>query len=217
MAALPADLERLLHDLRGPLNAMAMHVEILRRLGGSEPGARASLEVLQQEIGRLAAMLPAAFAVMALEPGVPERVNLRTLAERALADQPPGAVTLASGPWPDVCVHAPLLVLAIDHLVRNALEATRAGGERPAQPCVSCEVAPPGSVTLVVRDWGRGLPATNPHALIRLAPRTSNARPRAGLVSVERIARLHGGSLTFLTPPDGGAEVRLVLPMGGLT
>jgi signal transduction histidine kinase len=215
MGALPADLERLLHDLRGPLNAMAMQVEILRRLGLAEPGARASVEALQQEIGRLAAMLPAAFEVMALEPGPPERVNLRALVEQALVGQPAGEVTLAAGPWPDVQAHAPLLTLAIGHLVRNALEATRQAGPRAAMPRVSVETSS-GTLALAVRDWGRGLPATNPRALIRLAAGTSTKRPRAGLVIVERIARLHGGSLAFLTPPDGGAEVRLILP-GALT
>jgi signal transduction histidine kinase len=188
-----------------------MQVEILRRLGLSEPGARASVDALQQEIARLAPMLPAAFEVVALEPGAPERVNLRVLVARALAETGAGKVTLADGAWPDVCAHASLLALAIAHLVRTALEA---GPDGSPPPHVSCETAPSGDVTLMVRDWGRGLPATNLHSLIRLAPGT-NGRPRAGLVTVERIVRLHGGGLTFVKPPDGGAEVRLLLPAWG--
>lgn len=31
MTRLPEDLDRLLHDLRGPLNALAMHAEVVTR------------------------------------------------------------------------------------------------------------------------------------------------------------------------------------------
>jgi hypothetical protein len=75
-------------------------------------------------------------------------------------------------------------------------------------------LAPPDQVALVVRDWGRGLRTTNPRVLIRLGASREPDRASAGLVAVERIARLHQGGLEFVAPPDGGAEVRLRLPAG---
>ena len=215
MASLPADLDRLLHDLRGPLNAMVMHLEILKRQSSLDVSARASLDVLQQEVGRLAVMLPAAFEVLALEPGLPEVVNLRTLVERVLKDEGWREVTLVEGAWPEVRGDAALLGLAVAQLVRNALEATREAGPDRPPPCVGFESRPPDHVSLVIRDSGKGLRTTNPRALIRLAAGRAAERKGTGLVTVERIARLHGGGLEFKVAPSGGAEVRLVMNIGG--
>ena len=66
-APLPVDLDRLLHDLRGPLNAVVIHLEVLKRLAGDQAPVRASLQSINQELERLTAMLPLAFAVSALE------------------------------------------------------------------------------------------------------------------------------------------------------
>jgi signal transduction histidine kinase len=197
------DLDRILHDLRGPLNAMVMHVEVLKRALTDDADAQASVTAIQAELARLARLLPAAFEVLALERGEVARVSLRALVDRALVEHRLAAVQVDDGPWPEVAGDADLLVLAIAHLVRNALAATHAAGRTDHPPRVAVEVAEPGLVTLVVRDWGAGFTHTNPKVLIRLAG--------VGLLTVERVARLHGGRLSFASPGDG-AEVRLTLP-----
>jgi len=207
MDGLPEDLDRLLHDLRGPLNAMQMHVELLKRLDVAEPAALSSLETIAQEVMRLGAMLPAAFRVVALERRDDAVHDLRALAGAALEEHDVRGVVLGDGAWPRVRGDGRLLRLAVGHLARNAVAA---GGERPA------EIRAWGTgrdVVLAVRDWGGGLRTTNPRALIRLALRPGGP-PRVGLVIVERVARLHGGRLEFLTPAGGGTEVRMVLPTG---
>jgi signal transduction histidine kinase len=180
-----------------------MHLEVLKRALADDADALASVTTIQQELSRLARMLPAAFDVIALERGDVQRVNLRRLVERAIEEHRLSAVEVQDGPWPDVTGDADLLVLAVAHLLRNAVAATRAAGRADAPPRVGVETDA-GSVTLVVRDWGTGLRSTNPKVLIRLAG--------VGLLTVERIARLHRGRLTFAAPGDG-AEVRLTLPV----
>jgi signal transduction histidine kinase len=212
MTALPADLDRLLHDLRGPLNVASMHLEILKRAGPSEPGALASLEALRQEVGRLAALLPAAFSIVALESADRARVDLEALVRRVLQEHGLGPVTLASTPWPEVPGDSQLLGLAVTHLIRNALTATAGAGPGRRAPEVSARPAAHGQVALIVRDWGSGLRTTNAPALIRLAISPVTGRPAVGLATAERIARLHRGALEFRSPADGGAEVALILP-----
>jgi signal transduction histidine kinase len=197
------DLDRILHDLRGPLNSVGMHLEVLKRALADDPDALASVATIQHELSRLATMLPAAFDVIALERGHVERVSVRTLVERAIDEYRLSPVDVPDGPWPDVSGDPDLLTLAIGHLLRNALAATRAAGRTDHPPRVGVETDQPGSVTLVIRDWGTGFKSTNPKVLIRLAG--------VGLLMVERVARLHGGRLGFATPGDG-AEVRLTLP-----
>lgn len=206
----PVELERLLHDLRGALNTVRMHVEVLKG-SADDVAARGTLVTIEQELKRLALLLPAAFAVVAVERGALESVNLRAVVDTALREHKVEPVTIADGPWPEVRADVRLLGLAVAHLARNALDATRAaGGQRPA-PRVSCSASASGEVTLTVRDWGRGLRSTNPMSLIRLTLAADRPHVGVGLLTVERIARLHGGRLEFGAPADGGAEVRLTL------
>jgi two-component system, NtrC family, sensor histidine kinase HydH len=205
--ALPPSLARLLHDLRGPLNSLTMHLQVLKRTVAEDAIAADSLRTVQEQIARLADMLPAAFAVAGLEAGTPRAVDLGAVMEAA-RDQAGGPVTLANTAWPSVRGDEALLTLALGHLLRNAVEATPAG--RP-WPMVSAKVA--GAETLVeVQDWGTGLKVTEPKLLIRLMHSTKAGHRGVGLVTAERVAHLHGGTLRFESPPDGGALVTLTLP-----
>lgn len=204
---LPPDLARLLHDVRGPLNALTMHLQALQRIAAADAVAEASLRAAQEQLARLADMLPAAFAVVALEPGPRRRIDLGAVMEAA-RDQAGGPVTLANTAWPAVMGDEALLTLAVGHLLRNAVEATPAG--RP-WPMVSATAA--GAETRVeVRDWGTGLPATEPRLLIRLLHSSKGRHRGLGLVTVDRVARLHHGALRFESAADGGAVVTLALP-----
>jgi hypothetical protein len=174
MPPLPADLERLLHDLRGPLNAILMHLQVVRRTVGEVSAAKPSLDTMQAEVDRLSRMLTAAFDVLAVERGAGERASLRALVEQALAEsEPPGPVCVAAGEWPDV--------------------------EGPRPPEVSVESSEE-TVTLVVRDWAPRPRSTDPRVALRLSP-TSSARD---LVGADRIARLHGGALRLAAAEPGG-------------
>jgi signal transduction histidine kinase len=203
MRPIREDLDRILHDLRGPLNSASIHLEVLKRAVADDPDALSSVTMIQQGLSRMAAMLPAAFGVISLERGDVKRLNLRALVQRAIDEHGLAAVEVDEGPWPEINGDGDLLALAIAHLLRNAITATRDGGRTDRPPRARVETDRPDSVTLVVRDWGRGFKSTNPKVLIRLAG--------VGLLTVERVARLHGGQLSFVNPGNG-AEVRLTLP-----
>jgi len=207
---LPADLERLLHDLRGPLNSAVMHLTVVKRAGVSDPLANQSLETIGQELVRLARMLPAAFSVAALDRNEMAMVDLRSVVEQEVRRLGTAGVSVVGSEWPRVRGDAELLSVAASHLIRNALEATEDAGPGRPSPTVGAETADE-RVALVVRDWGVGI--RNPRVAIRLAASKKPGRAGLGLVTVERIARLHGGTLALSTPPDGGIEARLTLPV----
>jgi signal transduction histidine kinase len=216
-SSLPAELDRLLHDLRGPLNSAVMHVEVLRRAAAADPAAKQSVDTIADQLQRLAAMLPAVFDVVALEIGPTRVVSLRDIAAGARAETGAADAVLADAPWPEVVGDPRLLTLAAAHLLRNAVAATlAAGGPRPA-PRLEADILGDGRAALRVRDWGVGLKSTNPKVLVRLAVTAGPLSPRGhgiGLLASERIARLHGGGLSFRQLVDG-AEVSLVLPAAG--
>jgi len=205
---LPAELARLLHDLRGPLNSAVMHLEVLKRTVAGDPTADESLRTVLQQLARLSDMLPVALGVAALEAQLPRAHDLKRLAEQARAVRGLATVTLGAGDWPRVSGDDALLVLAIGELLANAVEATPAAAPPPE---VTATLGPDGRAALIVRDHGAGLRTTNPKLLIRLLQSTKPGHRGLGLVTVERVVRQHGGTLEFESLPDG-ARVTLRLP-----
>lgn len=208
---LPAELARLLHDLRGPLNSAVMHLEVLKRTVAGDPTADSSLRTVLQQLSRLSDMLPAAVGVAALEPRQRRVHDLRALTERARDAGGHASVRIADGAWPRVNGDDALLVRAIGELIANAIEATPNGAPPPE---LTATTAPGGEVALSVRDYGTGLRTTNPKLLIRLLHSTKPGHQGVGLVTVERVARLHGGSIEFESLSQG-ARVTLRLPAAG--
>jgi signal transduction histidine kinase len=206
-APLPADLDRLLHDVRGPLNAAVMHLEVLKRLSADEPTARASLQSIHHELERLTAMLPLAFAVCAIEMGPTRRLLLRGVVESAVDDAARKRVHVEPGAWPEVTGDERLLVLAARQLIANALEASGDDGEVR----VSVVAEDGETLALVVQDSGTGFKTRNQNAVVRLMGGTKPGHLGVGLLIAQRIARLHGGRLHFETASDRGGIVRLVL------
>ena len=204
---LPPELARLLHDLRGPLNSAVMHLEVLKRTVAEDPASSDSLRTVLQQLARLSDMLPAAFGIAALEAGPLTRISLRGVVDGVRTQFGLERVRVVGDPWPAVQGDEGLLRLATAHLLRNAVEATPAGAPDPA---VSVSQTA-DSVLLAVRDWGGGLPTANPKLLLRLLHSTKSAHRGVGLLTVERVARLHGGVLEFEALPDG-ASVTLSLP-----
>ena len=179
-SALPADLERLLHDLRGPLNSAVMHLEVVKRAGVSDPLAKQSLETIAQELQRLARMLPAAFSVAALDRNETVVVDLRSIVEQELRRPGTSGVSLIGSEWPHVRGDAQLLGVAASHLIKNAVEATEAAGPGRPSPTITAELSD-GRAVLVVRDWGTGL--RNPRVAIRLAASQKPGRTGIGRAS----------------------------------
>ena len=99
------------------------------------------------------------------------------------------------------------ITLALTHLLRNAVEATADGAKAPAITGTTAN----GEALVHVRDWGPGLRTANSRLLFKLLQSTKPGHRGLGLVTVERIARLHGGELRFESLGDG-ALVTLALP-----
>jgi signal transduction histidine kinase len=204
---LPGELARLLHDLRGPLNSAGIHLEVLKRAVADDPVAADSLRTIVQQLARVAAMLPDALTVAAVEVGPFHLVSLRDVAAQA-AEPYGSAVVLEEGEWPSVRGDASALVLALGEILGNAVEATKEGAPPPRVSVARVE----HNVVVSVRDRGEGLRTTNPKLLIRLGHTAKPGHRGYGLLIAERVARLHNGRVTFESTPEG-ATVSLVLPL----
>jgi two-component system osmolarity sensor histidine kinase EnvZ len=121
------------------------------------------------------------------------------------------AVTVELGPLPPVPVWVGALRRAMLNLLENAV--AYGGGEIALRTALVDD-----SVEISVLDRGPGIPEASLEAVKRPFHRLDVARGGAGgsglgLAIVERIARLHGGSLSLANRPGGGLEARLTIPL----
>ncbi|BEP67374.1 MULTISPECIES: ATP-binding protein [unclassified Variovorax] len=218
------------HDLRQPLQAMALNVGALRHVAMA-PDARAIVEVVDSSLEQLRAMLDALLDVSKLDAGVvvaqPQRVQIDRLLTAVMAsfgaaaaarrvalhtDCPPG---LAVRTDPD------LLRRMLANLVDNAIKFSPAGGQvevrvRTQDPLDASDAG----VELTVQDSGPGIAPENHRLvfedLVQLHSAGSGATPAAGhglgLGIVRRMAELLGVPVELESRLGAGACFRLRLP-----
>jgi two-component system C4-dicarboxylate transport sensor histidine kinase DctB len=112
-------------------------------------------------------------------------------------------------PLPPVRVDGDLLGRALMELLRNAAEAK---GSRHIEVRVQTD-GPDGRLKIEVRDDGSGL---TEHALRHafdpfFSAKPAGRQPGLGLASARRCIEAHGGRITLVNRPTGGAVATIVL------
>jgi len=211
LAAWQGIARRLAHEIKNPLTpiTLAMH-RIERR--SADPAVSESIAAVLEETANLA-RLADEFSLFARLPApVPQPLELRALLTEVIALYLPAerfrarwvgwptAVPLAADPGQ--------LRQALANLVKNAGEAM---GERGALTLRYARQA--GWHRLELDDEGPGF-AGDPEALFEPYVTSKAAGTGLGLAIARRIVEDHGGQLTALALPAGGARFTLALPAG---
>jgi signal transduction histidine kinase len=145
------------------------------------------------------------------ENAVGPRLLLEELvAQTRVAGRP---VTMTAGELPAALRGEPSgLRLALKVLLDNALRYTPAG---TALHVTGRRVD--GGVEMALRDEGQGVPPDDVARIFDKGYRGANATGVAGsglgLYMARSVVEVHGGSLTYALPAEGGAEFRLWLPV----
>jgi signal transduction histidine kinase len=208
------------HELRSPLTALKLQLELLRR-ATDDAARRAATEQLAQGIERAVRLVEQLLALARSEPGTSvamQPLDLAELARQALADLLP----LAAGRGSEIELHAdapvPLqgdragLVALVRNLADNALRYAPPGARVELR--VTLEQ---GAPRLVVDDAGPGIP---PHerdkVFDRFVRRAGEAESGSGLglAIVRGVAQRHGATVQLGDSPLGGlrVEVRWATP-----
>ncbi len=210
------------HELRTPLAALRMRIQLLQRQRqqdghGATP---AELQTLRDDVDRSTALVESLLTLARLDPLRPQTLVKESVSlaaefgqlERLLGARARGkGMTLVLERQVD-SVHAEptLLHSALTNLIDNALRYGAAGGwvRVQALPLAGADVdAGAGGVQLAVRDDG---PGVAPAERARLGERffrvlgTGETGNGLGLSIVERTAALHGAALRF----EGGLDGR---------
>lgn len=199
-------LVALSHDLRSPLTAMRLRIEMLDE---TEDSIR--LKALVEEMQAMVeATLEFARGVTRAEPAA--EVDLAVLLGDLVGDVSGDRATLAaSQPLP-----ATIRPQALNRALRNLIDnAVRYGGV--AKVTLTQE---PGMAVITIADKGSGLPDDQLEAVFEPFVRLEGSRSRdtggvgLGLAIARTIIQAHGGTVLLRNPVDGGLEAVVRLPIG---
>ena len=198
-----SEIARMSHLLRGRLQTALLNLQCVAVQHQGDAATQELVGVVRQELLDESRLLVAAFEVLSLDIARLERVNLGFLVRQTLRVHRLRHVIVADVDWPEIIGDFELLSLAVAHLVRNAHEATPRGGRAPE---IAATVRSKQWIDVLVRDWGCGF---DPRSRVFSSKRPSHVA--TGLLTAQRIARLHGGRLSFQSSHHG-TQARLVLP-----
>ena len=208
----------LAHEIRNPLNGAQLHVSFLQRAiktRGGEPEMREAVNVVGDEIRRLAALVTEFLDFARPRPPQLRPTPARALCERAIHLLSPKATEAQTGLVLDFPNREPILNVdaakieqVLLNLLGNAVEALApAGGGR-----VTLRVRrQPRSVFFEVEDTGPGLPSPDAPIFDPFFS-TKPDGTGLGLAISHRIVSDHGGDLTVESRP-GRTVFRVTLPL----
>ena len=201
------------HELRSPLTALKLQLELLRRAPDAveRDAARAALG---EGIARASRLVEQLLALARAEPDAsfaPQRVNLATIAAqaiadtRAFADSRSIALELRAEGSPAVDGDPLALGLLVRNLVDNAVRYSPSGSRVEVQV-----QADGGGTLLLVDDAGPGIPESERERVFdRFYRRADTSEPGSGLglAIVRSVADAHGASVALDRSPRGGLRV----------
>jgi signal transduction histidine kinase len=224
----PAPVQRLAiaartlaHEVKTPLNALAIHLEVLRNRvsaeGDGDAQSERSLSALDssvRQVDRLVRDFTDYSAPVTMErKSIDVADVLDTSLEAASSDCTAKRINLlkdlAPGPWP-LQGDAARLRQSFDNLLRNAMEAQPEGGEIHVSA-----VKNESELVLDISDLGPGVPPERRGDLFEFGKTTKVGGSGIGLPLSQLIVESHGGSLAYhdRNGSTGGATFRITLPM----
>ena len=199
-------LAALSHDLRSPLTAMRLRVDLL-----AEDEDSIRLKALVEEMQAMVEQT-LDFARAAAQGEAVQEVDLAALLADLVSDAGAGRATLAAS--------APVRVnqrpIAITRALRNLIDNALRYGNRAEVALVRQG----GEAVVTIADHGPGLPEDRLEAVFEPFVRGEASRSRAtggvglGLAIARSIARAQGGDVTLANRPGGGLLATLRLPLG---
>jgi signal transduction histidine kinase len=217
LAAIGRLMSGVAHEVKNPLNAMVLQLEVLKaRLGEDGGRVHPQMEVLAEEMRRLDRVVKTFLDFTRPVEIHPVMVEVEPLVRRVFALAEPQAkgnnikLTLAgNGPVPPLLLDRDLMKQALLNLVLNGCQAMPKGGELTVTTR-----AIPNALVLEIADTGVGIPADDQQKIFSLFYSTKPGGTGVGLAVVFRVVQLHNGTIEFTSELNHGTTFRITLPTG---
>jgi PAS domain S-box-containing protein len=204
------------HEVKNPINAIVIHLEILReRILQLDPETRRHMDIINSEIHRLDRVVKTLVDFSRPVELKLTTLDLRTLAADVVALAAPEArshqVTVVQDfgeqPLP-VHVDTDLMKQAILNVVINGMQAMPDGGTLTFRAFAASQAA-----VLEVHDSGSGIPPEIRDKIFNLYFTTKKAGSGIGLAMTYRAMQLHNGALDLDSVDGQGTTFRFMLPL----
>jgi signal transduction histidine kinase len=218
-----ADLGRITsgiaHEVKNPLNAMVIHLEILRsKLESGTADPRPQLEILDSEIKRLDRVVQTFLnftwpVEVHLQPIDLNMIVTQVTALASTEAQERGVTInkqLDNDPLLIKC-DADLLNQALLNVIINGCQAMPEGG--PLK--VTTSRSEDGSARITITDRGVGIAEEDQERIFNLYYTTKKGGSGIGLAQAFRAVQLHGGMIRFDSQVGVGTTFEIVLPAAG--
>jgi signal transduction histidine kinase len=204
------------HEVKNPINAIVIHLEILReRLLQMDPETKRHMDIISSEFQRLDRVVKTLVDFSRPMELRLEETDLRRITDEVVALASPEAqqlgVTIVNERSPNPMparVDEDLVKQALLNVVLNGVQAMQNGGTLTVRSYRQGE-----NGTIEVRDQGAGIPPEVRDKIFNLYFTTKKAGSGIGLAMTYRVLQLHNGALEFESEVDKGTTFRLVLPL----
>jgi signal transduction histidine kinase len=231
LAALGRLMAGVAHEVKNPLNAMTIHLELLKQKlaamrepitvpAGPSGGSRTldltkHVSVIGDEIKRLDQVVVGFLKFARPDELKLQPVHLASLVSEVLSMTAPeaerrGIMVKSECPpsVPEINADPGMLQQALLNLTINACHAMPDGGTLR----LICRPAPRRRVEVAVEDTGVGIPPENLGRIFDLYFTTKEKGSGIGLSMVFRIVQLHDGEVEVQSTPGRGTKFRLLFP-----
>ncbi len=217
LAAIGRLMSGVAHEVKNPLNAMVLQLEVLKaRLGDQGEKVHPQVEILTEEIRRLDRVVKTFLDFTRPVEIHPADAEIAPLVREVFALAEPQArsnnvqlILAGNGATPPVRVDRDLIKQALLNLVLNGCQAMPKGGELTITPH-----AMPNAVELEIRDSGVGIPPDAQKRIFSLFYTTKPGGTGVGLAMAFRVVQLHNGTIDFTSEVNHGTTFRVTLPAG---
>jgi signal transduction histidine kinase len=200
------------HQIRNPLNAMSLQLELLSNDAGQKKPVGRRIDALRGEVGRLDQAVSALMRFMRPEALKLTEVCLNDLLRETVAKVVRPGVQLQYRLDPALApirADRALLGEALSNIACNAVEAMPRGGTLT----VGSANRPDGLVELSLADQGEGIAPENLDRIFQLYFTTKTGGSGLGLSLALRAIDLHGGTLDVQSEVGSGTTVSVRLPI----
>ena len=212
------------HELKNPLNAMSIHLELVRQQfdDGTTGGAGVDVEATKGHLAMIAGSLRRLDDVIQvfLRFTRPETLRLEATSVAAMFEQVRPVIDAEAAArgvvvefecrpnLPAIRADAAMIEQAFLNLALNACQAMPGGGRLR----VSASAAPGRYVQVLFEDTGVGMIPEHLDKVFNLYFTTKEGGTGIGLSMVYRTVQLHDGEIEVQSAPGHGSSFRILLP-----
>ena len=216
LAALAKITSGVAHEVKNPLNAMVLQLEILKsKLRDQSEEVAPQLRVLSSELQRLDRVVKTFLDFSRPVELHPADLNIESLVHEVFTLAEPQArqnnvqlVFDRNGSVPHLRADPDLMKQALLNLVLNGCQAMPSGGQLRVTPRVSSN-----HLDLEIADQGVGIPPEVQSRIFSLFFSTKPGGTGIGLAMAFRIVQLHNGWMDFSSEVARGTTFRVSLPL----